>query len=145
MRNCEVTHETGARTAAYVHRSSGGRTSRYHRCWTFNRYWLFLALFTAVNLYLLIGGAIFTAIEGPNERLHLLDMQENRVNAIHNVTELLMNISNLTEEELQNVTKSIIHLGGIVSKNRPEQHLLWDYWSAFFFASTVITTIGKKN
>ena len=112
---------------------------------SFNNYWqLALALF-AVMFYLVIGGAIFHAVEGPNEQRQIQQVQEDREIAMASMTEMLRNLTNLTADEVQNTTTTFINLGRIASTTIPaEQSLKWDFSSAFFFASTVITTIGEQ-
>lgn len=60
------------------------------------RYWRLLALFLAVALYLVFGGIIFSAVEGPNEQRQIQMVQQARQDAFDNVTEIIMNMSNLT-------------------------------------------------
>ncbi len=96
-----------------------------------------------VVLYLVMGGIIFSAVEGPNERRQIEMVQEERQLAFDNITAKVMAMSNLTLEEAQNVTIAFIALGEVASKSIPaELNPIWDYSSALFFASTVITTIG---
>ena len=111
---------------------------------SFNSYWLLTVLFLVMDFYLLFGGAIFSTVEGPHEQRQIKQVQEDRTNAMKTLTEMLLNLTNLTDEEVEDATAAIVKLGEIASKKLPAEHRLkWDYWSAFFFASTVITTIGK--
>lgn len=115
-------------------------------CCSFNNYCQLLSLFFAVLFFTLIGGVLFNAVERPNE---LRTIQESRVarnNAISDFTALLMNSTNLTEEVAVNLTVRFLELGqqaAIAAQSLTfEDNPIWDYSSAVFFASTVITTIG---
>ena len=110
----------------------------------FNNYWRLLIMLLVVVFYLLLGAVIFGAVERPNERREVEQVQGNRREATKSLVEILINISNLTEEEARNITPTIIQLGKIASTTIPaEKHSRWDFWSSFFFVSTVITTIGE--
>lgn len=117
---------------------------RFWRSW--NSYWQLLVLAVAVGIYLLVGGAIFNAVERPNELRRIQESAENQRNAIAEFTELLLNSTNLTQEEAENVTTRFLELGVVaaeaVENLRFEANPIWDYSSAVFFASTVVTTIG---
>ena len=110
----------------------------------FNSYWRLTALFFAVAFYLIFGGIIFSAVEGPSEQMRIQQAEEDRINAFNNLTDMLMSLTNLTDEEARNLTATIVVLGDIASSTIPaELNPIWDYSSAFFFSSTVITTIGE--
>ena len=112
----------------------------------FNSYWRLTTLFFAVAFYLTFGGIIFSAVEGSNEQMRIQQVQKDRINAFNNLTELLMNLTNMTEEEARNATFALVILGEIASRSIPaELNPIWDYSSAFFFSSTVITTIGESE
>ena len=82
--------------------------------------------------------------ERPNEVMQVQQVQEGRASATENLTDILLRINNLTEEEARNLTPTIIQLGNVASTVLDaEQSPKWDFWSAFFFASTVITTVGE--
>jgi len=60
-----------------------------------------------------------------------------------NLTAMVKNWTNLTDVEVQNVVLTVIDLGVKASKEiLPPHKLKWNFWSAVFFASTVITTVG---
>lgn len=118
-----------------------------HRLWrTFNNYWQLLALFFVVFFYTLIGGAIFNAVERPNELLNIQESLVARNNAINEFVDFLTNSTNLTTEEAVNVTGLFLKLGAVAAQADAtlavEDNPIWDFASAVFFCSTVITTIG---
>lgn len=127
-------------------------------CWcSFNNYWKALACFSVVFVYLLIGGAIFTAAERPNEIRSIEEAQMERVEAQEALTELRMEIistitnnTNLTMEQAENFVDDLVSASKNLSnalESVPAEVTgpIWDFASAVFFASTVITTIGKKT
>lgn len=120
-----------------------------HRLWrTFNNYWQLLALFFVVFFYTLIGGAIFNAVERPNELLNIQESLVARNNAINEFVDFLTNSTNLTTEEAVNVTGMFLKLGAVAAQADAtlavEDNPIWDFASAVFFCSTVITTIGNR-
>ena len=123
--------------------SSDERTRKMFWCKSFNIYWQLALLLLAAVIYLLIGGAIFSAVEGPHEQMQLKQTHLDRETARANLTTMVANWTNLTEEEVQDLVSSVIHLGEKASKEIPPPHKIkWNFWSAVFFASTVITTVG---
>ena len=118
------------------------------RLWhSFNNYWRLLGLLLAVIAYLLIGGAIFNAVERSNELRMIEDARQEMNDSINGFVQLLTNSTNLTEEEAVNLTEQFLQLGAaaatVQSNLDAETNPIWDYSSAVFFASTVITTIGR--
>ena len=111
---------------------------------SFNSYWRLTALSLVVICYLLLGAVLFNVAEKSNEVIQVQQVQEGRASATNNLTDILLRINNLTEEEARNLTPIIIQLGRVASTTLDaEQSPKWDFWSAFFFASTVITTVGE--
>jgi len=104
---------------------------------------------TGLLLYTLFGGLIFNLVERPAEIQSILDSQEIINSSIAEIVDVLVNSSNLTVEEAQNVTQQILALGSRVAEATEGLNLettpIWDFSSAIFFASTVITTIGMTN
>ena len=110
--------------------------------------------FTVVFIYLLVGGFFFNLIERPNEIREIQQAQEEREAAavlfteqVDNFTEMIVNLTNLTEEQARSLTDTIVQ-GAIFVANTSqllpaETNPIWDYASAVFFASTVVTTIGE--
>ena len=101
-------------------------------------------LWCAARLVGIAHHSFYSAVERPNELKEVEQVQGNRREATKSLMEILINISNLTDEEARNITPMIIQLGKIASTTIPaEKHSRWDFWSSFFFVSTVITTIGE--
>ena len=115
------------------------------KCWcSFNHYWRLVVKFFVLFFYLLLGGAIFNAVERPNELREIEEVQKTRIESVNSLVQLLQNHTNLTEAEVKNLTTSIIALGEAASKTLlAEQSPIWDFSSAIFFVSTVVTTIGE--
>lgn len=109
-----------------------------------NIYWQTLILFAIVVLYLLIGGAIFLALEQPAEirrNEELMTINATYYRALESVSVQLANLTNLTVSEAENFLRIIGEAAINVSSDLPTNN--WDYGSAVFFATTVVTTIGN--
>ncbi|NP_001090103.1 uncharacterized protein LOC735178 [Xenopus laevis] len=99
--------------------------------------WWFFLLILGYLLYLLIGAAIFSAVELPHEHLlreELLDLkhlylQENEC---------------LTEERLERFLSRVLEASnyGVSMLNNVSGNPNWDFTSALFFVSTVLSTTG---
>ena len=111
--------------------------------------WSFIIAF-----YLLFGGAIFLAVEGPNEREQLLNAEAERAAAIAelemqaaNLTAVVADTTNFTIEEAEAFTSALVNASQRVALaivNLPSTTApIWEYGPSVFFASTVITTIGE--
>ena len=119
------------------------------RLWhTFNNYWKLIFLGIAVFVYNMVGGLIFTTVERPNEIAMIEEAQMAQENAIASLTSFLLNNTNLTEEEAANMTVTLLQLGQTFADASErlafDANPIWDFSSAVFFCSTVITTIGEK-
>ena len=129
-------------TASICYSCDGPRCKTFW-CKSFNIYWQLALLLLAAVIYLLVGGAIFSAVEGPHEQMQLKQTHLDRETARANLTTMVANWTNLTEEEVQDLVSSVIYLGEKASKKiTPPHKIKWNFWSAVFFASTVITTVG---
>ena len=112
-------------------------------CCSINIYWKTVILLTVVLVYLFIGGAIFSALERPNEIQNNqaeIDANETYFNLLGTVVDYLVNNSNFTRE---NATELVRAIGDAVigaSDVSPSNN--WEYGSSIFFAITVISTIG---
>ncbi|KAM3930114.1 potassium channel subfamily K member 2 [Leptodactylus fuscus] len=98
-------------------------------------------VFLVVVLYLIIGATVFKALEQPYETLQrtTIVIQKNNFVSEHscvNATEL----DELIQHVMAAINAGIIPLG-----NSSSQNSHWDLGSSFFFAGTVITTIGFGN
>lgn len=124
-------------------------------CCSWNIYWKALVWLTVVILYLGFGGLFFLLAEGPNEQRMIAEVQRQREAAglafnqsRNNFIELLLNSSNLTYEVAANLTDGVFTLATRLAEASQEVpaeiNPIWEYGPAVFFASTVITTIGKK-
>lgn len=96
---------------------------------------VFLALFYLC--YLLLGALTVSLVERPHERrLHLeLRVLKSR---------LLNGSSCLSEAELEHFLSRVLRADGygVSVLSNASQHTNWDFASSFFFASTLVTTVG---
>ncbi|NP_001295560.1 potassium channel subfamily K member 16-like [Amphimedon queenslandica] len=100
-------------------------------------------LFALVMTYILVGGAIFLAFELPAETKRneaITAANETYIRAFNNIVDQLVNFTNLTEEEAMALVRRVAQSAIDASNNQPTNN--WEYGSAIFFATTVITTIG---
>nr|XP_006972138.2 potassium channel subfamily K member 2 isoform X1 [Peromyscus maniculatus bairdii] len=98
-------------------------------------------IFLVVVLYLIIGATVFKALEQPQEisQRTTIVIQKQTFIAQHacvNSTEL----DDLIQQIVAAINAGIIPLG-----NSSNQVSHWDLGSSFFFAGTVITTIGRRQ
>lgn len=88
-----------------------------------------LSLIVFTFTYLLVGAAIFDALESETE-----DRQKISLTSVEN---MFMQKYNISEDDFKILTtvmiKSVPHKAGIQ----------WKFSGAFYFATTVLTTIGK--
>lgn len=114
-------------------------------CLSLNIYWRTLFLFIGVSVYILIGGAIFTAVERPNELKQNQAMEE----ANHTYYLELIRLVNLLEDNTNLTTEQatrLVETVGMAAVNVSSISVTdnWNYGSAVFFTTTVVTTIGEK-
>ncbi|XP_072029179.1 potassium channel, subfamily K, member 16-like [Amphiura filiformis] len=120
------------------------------------RYWRIVLLFSASAVYLSVGAGIFTLIEGPHEL-------QTRQRLTQTIRSFLEENPTLTTESLAKFLKEIMHASGegvrlnldedeestnILGLTNSTIHLgltNWDWPNAFFFTTTVVTTIGYGN
>ena len=113
------------------------------RFWcSYNRYCSLVVFGFILFIYLVIGASIFTALERPNELRSIEERQQSQAEAVDNIIQYLVNNTNMTEAEAMNETVLMFSLGVAVCASLPTPQI-WDFSSAFFFVSTVVTTIGK--
>ncbi|KAG7461086.1 hypothetical protein MATL_G00206280 [Megalops atlanticus] len=99
------------------------------------------AIFLLVVLYLIIGATVFKALEQPHESSQKYAILAEKL-------EFLARHSCVNSSELEDLVKQVvsaIRAGVNPHGNSSNQTSLWDLSSSFFFAGTVITTIGFGN
>ncbi|XP_026197689.1 potassium channel subfamily K member 2 isoform X1 [Anabas testudineus] len=99
------------------------------------------AIFFLVVLYLIIGATVFRALEQPHESFQKLAILAEKLDFL--ATHACVNSTEL--EDLIKQVVSAVRAGVNPSGNSSNQTSLWDLSSSFFFAGTVITTIGFGN
>ncbi|KAM4690301.1 potassium channel subfamily K member 10 [Rhinophrynus dorsalis] len=100
-----------------------------------------LAIFVVVVVYLVGGGLVFRALEQPFESSQKSTIAQEKA-------DFLLNHPCVTQQELDALIKRAIDadnagVNPIGNYSNSSSH--WDLGSAFFFAGTVITTIGYGN
>ncbi|KAG8011291.1 Potassium channel subfamily K member 2, partial [Nibea albiflora] len=99
------------------------------------------AIFFLVVLYLIIGATVFRALEQPHESSQKMAILVEKL-------EFLAMHACVNSSELEDLVKQVVsavRAGVNPSGNSSNQMSLWDISSSFFFAGTVITTIGFGN
>ncbi|XP_062302965.1 potassium channel subfamily K member 2 [Osmerus eperlanus] len=99
------------------------------------------AIFLLVGLYLVMGAAVFRTLEQPHESAQRLAILAQKLEFLSRHS--CVNHSQL--EELVRQVVSAIRSGVNPAGTLTNQGSLWDLSSSFFFAGTVITTIGFGN
>ncbi|XP_061669893.1 potassium channel subfamily K member 2-like [Syngnathoides biaculeatus] len=99
------------------------------------------AIFLLVVLYLVMGAAVFRSLEQPHESAQRLAIFNQKLDFL--AKHSCVNYSQL--EDLVKQVVSAIRSGVNPSGTLSNPSSLWDLSSAFFFAGTVITTIGFGN
>ncbi|XP_041951709.1 potassium channel subfamily K member 2b isoform X2 [Alosa sapidissima] len=99
------------------------------------------AIFCLVVLYLIMGATVFRALEQPHESSQKLAILMEKLDFL--VQHPCVNSSQL--EDLVKQVVVAIRAGVNPSGDSSNQTSLWDLSSSFFFAGTVITTIGFGN
>ncbi|XP_036416315.1 potassium channel subfamily K member 2-like [Colossoma macropomum] len=100
-----------------------------------------LTVFLLVVLYLIVGATVFKALEQPHESSHKLAILSQKLQFL--IDHPCVNVTEL--EDLVKQVMLAIRAGVNPSGNSSNQTSLWDLSSSFFFAGTVITTIGFGN
>ena len=99
----------------------------------------------AVLIYLLIGAAVFTAIERDHEKMarHIAANEEmHSVKELEQAIESVLRKFNLSENISTEILSNFTSLcaGYSESQNTPPR---WEFFPAFYFSAIVITTIGE--
>lgn len=99
-----------------------------------------IALVIVYIFYLSVGAAIFSSIEGPYEQRILSDLRKKR-------DDFLVKHPCVTDKELESFVKHVVAAQqmGIHPLRNTSDKRSWGFGSSFFFAGTVVTTIGKTN
>lgn len=99
-----------------------------------------IALVIVYVFYLSVGAAIFSSIEGPYEQRILSELREKR-------DEFISKHPCVTDEELENFVRHVVAAQdmGIQPLSNVSDKRSWGFGSSFFFAGTVVTTIGYGN
>ncbi|KPP66472.1 potassium channel subfamily K member 2-like [Scleropages formosus] len=98
-------------------------------------------IFLLVVLYLIVGATVFMALEQPHE-------SSQKYNILTEKLKFLDSHSCVNSSELEDLMKQVVaamRAGVNPSDNLSNETSLWDLSSSFFFAGTVITTIGFGN
>ncbi|PFX19386.1 potassium channel subfamily K member 1-like [Stylophora pistillata] len=99
-----------------------------------------IALVIVYIFYLSVGAAIFSSIEGPYEQRILSDLRQKR-------DDFLVKHPCVSDKELENFVKHVVAAQdmGIPPLGNASDKRSWGFGSSFFFAGTVVTTIGYGN
>lgn len=91
-------------------------------------------------VYLLVGAAIFQAIELHNEKR---EREEEQFTALKENFTAKYNISKDDMKDFLEKLKKALELGFDLQKGDYPSRYQWHFMNAFFFAGNVVTTIGK--
>ncbi|XP_056291037.1 potassium channel subfamily K member 1b [Pseudoliparis swirei] len=99
--------------------------------------WYFVSLVLGYSLYLVFGAVVFSAIELPYEDLLRQDLRAVK-------KQFLQENECLSEERLERFLKKALDASnyGVSILNNASVNWNWDFTSALFFASTVLSTTG---
>lgn len=115
-----------------------------------------VALVLATWIYTIVGASIFYSIERPHEA-DQKNKSIHRMNEIHaNFLDLLWNLTKDMNNETEFAGSAVMELdrvmeatfkafeGGVTAEDisNNSYNLAWTFYSAIFFSTTVITTIG---
>ncbi|XP_062286612.1 potassium channel subfamily K member 1b [Scomber scombrus] len=99
--------------------------------------WYFVSLVLGYLLYLIFGAVVFSSVELPYEDLLRQDLRAMK-------KQFLLENECLTEEHLERFLKKALDASnyGVSILNNASANWNWDFTSALFFASTVLSTTG---
>lgn len=102
--------------------------------------WYFVSLVLGYLLYLVFGAVVFSSVELPYE-----DLLRQELRAIKK--QFLQENGCLSEERLELFLKKALDASnyGVSILNNASANWNWDFTSALFFASTVLSTTGKSG
>lgn len=93
----------------------------------------------AIVIYLLIGAAVFTAIEFGHEKTRT----ENAIKEVEDIIEEIMDQNNLSQDATMEILNKFTYLCEKGSLQVINASYEWDFVPSFFFAATVVTAIGN--
>lgn len=101
--------------------------------------WYFASLVLGYLLYLVFGAAVFSSVELPYE-----DLLRQELRAVKK--QFLQDNDCLSEERLERFLKKALEASnyGVSILNNASSNWNWDFTSALFFASTVLSTTGQS-
>lgn len=101
--------------------------------------WYFASLVLGYLLYLVFGAVVFSSVELPYE-----DLLRQELRAVKK--QFLQENECLSEERLERFLKKALEASnyGVSILNNASANWNWDFTSALFFASTVLSTTGKR-
>nr|XP_060614302.1 potassium channel subfamily K member 7 [Anolis sagrei ordinatus] len=100
--------------------------------------WRYGLLLGAYLLYLLLGAAVFSALEAPPERALLAHLQQAHLHLLDQHQDCL------SEEQLAPLLERLLEAGGygVSGLGNVSGDPNWEFTSALFFAASVLTTTG---
>ena len=120
------------------------RESVRNCCCTWNSKWKLAVLAVTITIYMIVGGGVFVGLEGPSERDRIAEAQTNQTR-LNELRERIIN--NISASGMLNRTQAaaLVYLIGNLSAAEAtfDDSRNWEFGPAIFFASTVVTTIGK--
>lgn len=101
--------------------------------------WYFVSLVLGYLLYLIFGAVVFSSVELPYEDLLRQDLRAMK-------KQFLQENECLSEERLERFLKKALDASnyGVSILNNVSANWNWDFTSALFFASTVLSTTGES-
>lgn len=101
--------------------------------------WYFLSLIVGYVLYLIFGAVVFSSVELPYEDLLRQELRTLK-------KQFLQENECLSEERLERFLKTALEASnyGVSILNNASANWNWDFTSALFFASTVLSTTGRS-
>ena len=102
--------------------------------------WYFASLVLGYFLYLVFGAIVFSSVELPYE-----DLLRQELRAVKR--QFLQENECLSEERLERLLKKALEASsyGVSILNNASVNWNWDFTSALFFASTVLSTTGERG